>query len=82
MSLLLSAVFVSAAYVAGCLTGHQVVTAVKTEFAKLHEKLDSLISKKVNTVQPLHHDSKPAAVSASHDSATGTGHPRLHVRHS
>jgi hypothetical protein len=53
MTILHEAVLISGVYVAGCLTGHRVVTVVKAEFAKLHDKLDSLLAKKVNTVRPL-----------------------------
>ncbi len=57
MSLLVDIAAFSATYIAGCLTGHTVVTKVKAfvsaEFAKLHEKLDKLIAKTVNTIHPL-----------------------------
>lgn len=47
----------AATYVAGCLTGHRVVSAVKAfavaEAAKLHAKLDALIAKTVNTLHPI-----------------------------
>jgi hypothetical protein len=57
MSLLVDIAAFSATYVAGCLTGHTVVTKIKAfataEFAKLHTKLDALIAKTVNTSHPL-----------------------------
>ena len=57
MSLLLEAVLVPAVYIAGCLTGHRVVTAVEAYVAaveaKIHTKLDALIAKTKNSVHPL-----------------------------
>ena len=53
MTALHEALLLCGVYVAGCLTGHRVVTAVKAELAKLHVKLDALVAKTVNTIHPL-----------------------------
>ena len=57
MTPLHEAVLISGVYVAGCLTGHRVVTAVvayaKAFEARVHTKLDKLIAKTVNTIHPL-----------------------------
>lgn len=75
MTPLLEAVLISGVYVAGCLTGHRVVTVVVAytkaaearaaecvraaeqrivaQLEALHEKADTLIAKRVNTIHPL-----------------------------
>jgi outer membrane murein-binding lipoprotein Lpp len=49
MSVLVEAAVIVSAYVAGCVTGHTVVTYVKAKVTKLlqplHNKLDALLSR-------------------------------------
>lgn len=53
MTALHEALLLGGVYVAGCLTGHRVVTIVNAELAKLHVKLDTLLAKTINTSHPL-----------------------------